>query len=81
MDDIKESADPSTPLLTKKQIEGIDELEDWTEKVQSPLQHLEHKLHNWVAYLIMPVFALSNAGVGFRGGVSLDGSFAGIIAS
>lgn len=80
VDDIKESADPSTPLLTKEQIEGIDELEDWAEKVQSPLQHLEHKLHNWVAYLIMPVFALSNAGVGFRGGVSLDGSFAGIIA-
>lgn len=80
VDEIKDSADPSTPLLTKKQIEGIDELEDWTEKVQSPLQHLEHKLHNWVAFLIMPLFALSNAGVGFRGGVSLDGSFAGIIA-
>jgi NhaA family Na+:H+ antiporter len=80
VDDIKTSADPSTPLLTEKQIEGIDELEDWTEKVQSPLQHLEHKLHNYVAYLIMPLFALSNAGVSFQGGGSMDSSFAAIIA-
>jgi NhaA family Na+:H+ antiporter len=80
VDDIKDSADPSSPLLSKKQIEGIDSLEDWTEKVQSPLQHLEHKLHNWVAYLIMPLFALSNAGVAFQGGGSLDSMFGGVIA-
>lgn len=60
---IKDSGDPDSPLLTKKQIEEIDNLEEWTEKVQSPLQHLEHKLHNWVAFLIMPIFALSNSGV------------------
>jgi NhaA family Na+:H+ antiporter len=27
------------------------------------LQHLEHKLHDWVAYFIIPIFALANAGV------------------
>ena len=80
VDDIKDSADPSTPLLTHKQIERIDELEDWTEKVQSPLQHLEHKLHNYVAYLIMPLFALSNAGVSFQPGESKDSSLVIIIA-
>jgi len=80
VDGIQESADPASPLLTKNQIEGIDSLEDWTEKVQSPLQHLEHKLHNWVAFLIMPVFALSNAGVTFQGGGSLDSMLGGIIA-
>lgn len=51
------------PVLTKEQIHEIDNLEDWTCKVQSPLQHLEHKLHNWVAYFIMPLFAFANAGV------------------
>ena len=80
VDGIRDSADTSSPLLTKKQIEGIDDLEDWTEKVQSPLQHLEHKLHNWVAFLIMPLFALSNAGVTFQGGGSLDSMLGGIIA-
>jgi Na+:H+ antiporter, NhaA family len=29
----------------------------------SPLDHLEHQLHPWVAFVIMPVFALANAGV------------------
>jgi NhaA family Na+:H+ antiporter len=29
----------------------------------SPLERLEHALHPWVAFLIMPIFALANAGV------------------
>ncbi|MBD3297078.1 MAG: Na+/H+ antiporter NhaA [candidate division Zixibacteria bacterium] len=29
----------------------------------SPLEYLENTLHPWVAFLIMPVFALANAGV------------------
>ena len=79
VDRIKESAENKSPLLTTDQIELIDNLEDWTEKVQSPLQHLEHKLHNWVAFFIMPVFALSNAGVTFRSDVSLDFSLSATI--
>lgn len=64
------------PVLSKKQIEVIDNLEDWTNKVQSPLQQLEHRLHNWVAFLIMPVFALSNAGIYFSNDMSIDFSLA-----
>ena len=37
----------------------------------SPLRHLEHSLHPWVAYLILPVFAFANAGVSFSG-ISAD---------
>jgi len=81
VDNIKSSRDPGTPLLSKKQIEEIDNLEDWTEKVQSPLQHLEHKLHHWVAFLIMPVFALSNSGVQLGGGgMDLHLTLSGTIA-
>jgi NhaA family Na+:H+ antiporter len=37
----------------------------------SPLRELEHALHPWVAYGILPVFALANAGVSLDG-VSLS---------
>lgn len=72
VDDIENSADNGIPILTGEQIEKIDDLEDWTSKVQSPLQHLEHRLHNWVAYFIMPVFALANAGVVFNSELNMD---------
>jgi NhaA family Na+:H+ antiporter len=49
--------------LNKAQLAAIDNMEDEIEKVQSPLQFLEFKLHGFVAYLIMPLFALANAGV------------------
>jgi NhaA family Na+:H+ antiporter len=40
-------------------------LELASESVESPLQRLEHSLHPWVIYAIMPIFALANAGVAF----------------
>ena len=33
----------------------------------SPLQRVEHGLHPWVAFLILPVFGFSNAGVNLAG--------------
>ncbi len=80
VDDIKLSTENESHILSKEQIEKIDHLEDWTNKVQSPLQLLEHRLHNWVAYFIMPVFALSNAGVAFGKNMNLDYSIVFTIA-
>lgn len=78
---LEESGEDGDPLiLSRSQIEQIDDLEDWTDKVQSPLQHLEHKLHYWVAYLIMPVFALANAGVVFSVEEGINWQIAFLIA-
>lgn len=33
----------------------------------SPCKHLEHALHPWVSFIILPIFAFANAGVPFDG--------------
>jgi NhaA family Na+:H+ antiporter len=38
-----------------------------TPQAASPAERLEHALHPWVAFLIMPAFALANAGVEVQG--------------
>ena len=42
------------------------------DKIKSPLRKLEHTLHPWVAYLIMPFFVLINAGIPFTDEDSLS---------
>lgn len=42
-------------------------LKDLDNNAQSPLVRLEHELHPWVAFLILPLFAFANAGVSLSG--------------
>jgi Na+:H+ antiporter, NhaA family len=54
----------TAPMLTDEtQQSAVLELEDLCEQVQAPLQKIEHRLHGWVTWLIMPLFAFANAGV------------------
>lgn len=69
---IKITDDSTTPVLSKEQIDEVDNLKDLTVKFNSPLQYLEHKLHDWAAFFIMPVFALANAGIVFSADMNLD---------
>lgn len=43
-----------------------------TQKGKSPAKQLEHVLHPWVAFMILPLFAFANAGVSLQG-VTLEG--------
>jgi Na+:H+ antiporter, NhaA family len=43
----------------------------------SPLESLEHALHPWVAYAILPVFAFANAGL-VLGGLQMKDAFAAL---
>ncbi len=62
-----QAADPDPQpvlMLTNQEHQAsVQELELMCEAVQSPLQQLEHSLHPWVSYGILPLFALANAGV------------------
>ena len=39
------------------------QLEHLTRETVTPLEYLENKLHPWSGFVIMPIFALANAGV------------------
>jgi NhaA family Na+:H+ antiporter len=64
LDEFEHAADDGESVITNETRQAvIHHLEVIYERVQSPLQRLEHALHPWVAFLIMPLFALANAGV------------------
>lgn len=56
-----------TIILNPLQQSAVEAIQHASERVQSPLQRLEHILHPWVAFAIMPIFALANAGVAILG--------------
>jgi len=65
----KDEQPSDSTLLTKQQAHLISEIETLNEKAQTPLQKLEHALHPLTAYFILPVFALSNAGIHIEGSI------------
>ena len=66
-----------------EQLEGeLEHLEHVLAKAQSPLHRLEHYLHGWNTYFILPVFAFMNAGVSVAGasfGTVALGAFLGLL--
>jgi NhaA family Na+:H+ antiporter len=55
---------PGQSIMTNDKLRGIvHSLESGALQVQTPLQRLEHAWHLPVAYLVIPVFALFNAGI------------------
>ncbi|MDP2306835.1 MAG: Na+/H+ antiporter NhaA [Pseudomonadota bacterium] len=63
--------------------EHLDAVARATREAVSPVERLEHALHGWVAWFVMPLFAFANAGVSL-GSLSLAGDgwrvFVGIVA-
>ncbi len=47
--------------------ESLHGLRAELELVESPADRMEHALHPWVSFAIMPLFAFANAGIRFRG--------------
>jgi len=54
---------PDDPLSNERMAAIAEAMERSAVAVQSPLQRIEHGLAPWVTFVIIPVFALSNAGI------------------
>jgi NhaA family Na+:H+ antiporter len=71
LDEFEEASGPEETVMSNRaQQEAVHALEAASDLVQSPLQKLEHHLHAVVAFVIVPLFALANAGVRVDGLVS-----------
>lgn len=56
--------DPDHSVMNNSEMHGIlQSLENGVHNMISPLQRLEQGLHPWSAFLILPLFALVNAGI------------------
>lgn len=50
-------------LTTAEQHQTIERIKQLSLDAETPLQKIEYGLHPWVAFVIMPLFALANAGM------------------
>jgi NhaA family Na+:H+ antiporter len=55
-------------FISADQQSVVQALEQACERVEPPLQRLERALHPWVAFGVVPLFALANAGVSLETG-------------
>jgi Na+:H+ antiporter, NhaA family len=58
-----------TGITTSELNSSVFRLEESCEKVLAPAHRIEHKLHPYVAYFIIPLFAFANAGVKIEGNI------------
>lgn len=62
IDEFEKNID-TIPILNHHQIDALENIAYGYDKVQNPLVKLEHQLHGFSAFFIMPLFAFANAGV------------------
>lgn len=66
-----EEAQPNNfSLVTKDQLYILERIRFYSKAAITPLQRLEHSMHPLVAFVVMPIFALANAGITFTGDFS-----------
>lgn len=69
MNDLTNEFEKSTPnnftLVTHEQLHIIDKIRHYSKAAMTPLQRLEHSMHPLVAFVVIPIFALANAGITF----------------
>ena len=59
----------ASTLVSKEQLHILEEIRNLSKNALTPLQRLEHSMHPLVVFIVMPVFALANAGVVLSGNI------------
>ncbi len=60
----KKAEQPGKTIMENSEQQAVlQNFETTIHAMETPLQQLEHQLHLWVSFLIVPIFALANAGV------------------
>ncbi|MBJ6367382.1 Na+/H+ antiporter NhaA [Snuella sedimenti] len=62
----------SHQILKMEQVHAAVDIRIASEKINSPLQKIEHDLRPWIVFFIMPVFAFANAGVTLTSSTLVD---------
>ncbi|WP_316848676.1 Na+/H+ antiporter NhaA [Pedobacter agri] len=62
-DDFDREIPSNSTLTTPDQHRTIQQVKHLSLAAETPLQKIEHALHPYVAFLIMPLFALANSGI------------------
>lgn len=57
------SGELHTGIRAGEQQSAVKALEETCDKVEAPLRRFMHALHPWVTFVILPLFALANAGI------------------
>lgn len=66
-----EKAAEGGPFLPRQELQTIKNLKSSVRAVQPPLQRMEYLFNDFVAFFVMPLFALANAGVMLQGGLEV----------
>ncbi len=70
LQDFDDAGEEGPNVLTNEERQTyVHEIERNSERILTPLQRFEHGLAPWVSFLIMPSFALANAGVSLGEGL------------
>lgn len=68
LEKFQKAMEPSSPQLASKARQNVAfRLQQAAREVGTPLQRLEQTLHPWVTAVVLPIFALANAGVMIEG--------------
>jgi NhaA family Na+:H+ antiporter len=68
LDDFDRSCDGAASVLgNARQQAAIEDLREMGARAETPMQNLQGRLNRWVAFVVLPLFALANAGLVLTG--------------